>query len=261
LQTQINTHVATMLGSKNSLTNTNINNDLSINQAQSQLDLANIELANAQISLTNAQNSALLEKTITQNQADNAAYHFGNLALASPFSGTILSTKAEAGQQVSVGQELLELGNIAIVEIEVEVDTEFGAGLKQGDKVSVNGLYEGIISEIEPTGSLASGKIGVKVQSENNEGFLTAGEIAEVEFNLIFNQPDLIIIPIKSATIEPASTYVFIVEEGKAIKRNVILGQVFGSKVSVTSGLEEGDQLIIKNGVFISEGNDVEITE
>jgi len=260
-QTQINTHVATILTSQNSLRNAEISNDLSINQSQNQLELANIELANAQISLTNAQSSALLEKIITQNQVDNAAYHFSNLALASPFSGTVLGTLVEAGQQVSVGQELLELGNIAIVEIEVEVDTEFGAGLKQGDTALINGIYEGLISEVEPVGSLASGKIGVKIQGENTEGFLVAGEIADVEFHLTFNQPELIIIPIKAATIEPASTYVFVVENGKAIKRDITLGRVFGSQVSVTSGLAEGDKLIIKNGVFISEGNDVEIVE
>lgn len=258
-QTLINTHTATILNSQNALRNRIINNSLSVDQSQSQLELAEIELTNAQISLSNAKNSAELEKIITKNQTDNAAYHFGNLSLASPFSGTVLSTFVEAGQQVSVGQELLEIGNIAIVEIEVEIDTEFGAGLKQGDSTSINGIYEGFISEIEPVGSLASGKIGVKVQSVNSEGFLISGEIADVEFNLTFEQPDLIIIPIKSATIEPASTYVFIIEDGKAVKRDITLGRVFGSQVSVTAGLEEGDQLIIKNGVFISEGNEVEI--
>lgn len=258
-QTLINTHTATILNSQNTLRNRIITNSLSVDQAQNQLELAEIELINAQISLSNAENSAALEKVIIKNQVDNAAYHFGNLSLVSPFTGTVLSTFVEAGQQVSVGQELLEVGNIDIVEIEVEVDTEFGAGLKQGDKVSINGIYQGFISEVEPVGSLASGKIGVTVQSENIEGFLVSGQIAEVEFNLTFEQPDLIIIPIKSATIEPASTYVFIVEDGKATKRNITLGRVFGSQVSVTAGLVEGDRLIIKNGVFISEGNEVEV--
>lgn len=260
-QTLINAHTATILNSQNSLRNRIINNSLSVDQAQSQLDLAQIELTNSQISLSSAKNSAVLEKIITKNQADNAAYHFGNLSLTAPFSGTILATFAEAGQQISIGQKILEVGNIEIVEIKVEVDTEFGAGLKQGDKVSINGIYEGFISEVEPVGSLASGKISVTVQSENSQGFIVSGQIADVEFNLTFKQPDLIIIPIKSATIEPASTYVFLVKDGKAVKRDITLGRVFGSQVSVTTGLNQGDKLIIKNGVFISEGNEVEIVE
>lgn len=258
-QTQINTHSSSILASQNDLRNTLINNQLSRNQAKNQLELAQIEFDNAQIGLTNAQNSADLERTITQNQVDNSSYHFNNLSLISPFSGTILATFAQAGQQVNVGQEILELGNLDIIEIKVEVDTEFGAGLKQGDTVEINELYNGTIAELEPVGSLSSGKIGIKVQTENRQGFLVAGEIAEVKFNLTFDQPGSIIIPINAATIEPANTYVFVVEDGQAAKRKVSLGRVFGNKVSVENGLNEGDQLILRNGVFISEGEDVEI--
>jgi len=65
-QTQINTHVSSILNSTNSLRNTLTGNDLAVKQAESQLKLAQIELDNAQISLDNAQNSANLEKIIAQ---------------------------------------------------------------------------------------------------------------------------------------------------------------------------------------------------
>lgn len=260
-QTQINGHASAIITNQNALRNTVINNDLIINQAKNQLELSKIELNNAQISLENAKNSAQLELTISQSQLDNASYSFNNLSLGSPFSGTVMSNSIEPGQQVSVGQQILELGNLSIVEIEVEIDTEFAKGLKRGDTVMINDLYEGIISEIEPTGSIESGKVGVTVQSPNEDGFLEAGDIADITFNLVFTQEELIIIPIKSATIESTNTYVFVIENGRATRRSITLGKIFGNKVSVTSGLDAGDILILKNGVFISEGDEVEVTK
>jgi len=260
-QTQINGHIISILSSQNSLRNTLINNTLSLDQSRSQLELAQIEFNNSQVGLDNAKNTANLEKTIIQNQVNNASYNFNNLSLRSPFSGSILSTFAEAGQQVRIGQEIVEVGNLSIIEIEIEVDSEFANGLRHGDAVVINELYDGIISAITPAGRINSGKIGITIQTENSEGFLVASEIADVEFTLIYNQPDLIIIPIKSATIEPANTFVFVLEEGKAVKQTITLGRIFGNKISVTDGLAEGDKLIIRNGVFISEGEEVEIVE
>lgn len=258
-QTQINAHTTGIAITQNALKNTTINNQLALDQALNQLTLSQIEVENSQISFESAQNGAALEKTIVQSQFDNAAYGYSNLSLASPFSGTILSNFIEPGQQVNMGQEIIELGNLSIVEIVVEIDAEFAKNLKQGDKIKINDTYDGFISEVEPAGDITSGKIKVTVQSENPEGYLVAGDIAEVKFTLIYQEPNLIIIPIKAATIESVSTYVFVVEDGKAIKREITLGQVFGSKVSVASGLQENDQIILRNGVFISEGEEIEI--
>lgn len=258
-QTQINGHISAIINSQNALRNTLINNGLITDQSKNQLELAKIELNNAMISLDNAKNSADLERTISKSQFDNASYSYNNLSLASPFSGTVMSNNLEAGQQVSTGQQILELGNLDIVEIDVEIDTEFAKGLKQGDAVKINEVYEGIISEIEPTGNISSGKVGVKIQTDNTQGFLVAGEIAEITFSLVFKQDGLVIIPIKTATIESTDTYVYVVNDGKAQKRSVTLGQIFGNQVSVTSGLEAEDEVILKNGVFISEGDEVEV--
>ena len=258
-QTQINSQTTAILNAQNALRNTIINNDLTVNQSKNQLELAKIELNNALIGLENVKNSAELEKTIAQTQLDNTAYSFSNLSLGSPFKGTVISNEVQPGQQVSVGQQILELGNLDIVEIKVGVDTEFGRSLKQGDEVVINNTYQGIIAAIEPVGSIASGKVGVTVQADNKEGRLVSGEIAEVTFNLVYEEDGLIVIPIKAATIESTNTYVFVAENNQAVKRLVSLGKVFGNQVSVTSGLNEGDQLILRNGVFVAEGDELEI--
>ncbi|MCD4760415.1 hypothetical protein K8R42_00780, partial [bacterium] len=90
---------------------------------------------------------------------------------------------------------------------------------------------------------------------------LIAGNIAEVKFNLLYEDLDVIVVPMKSVTIEASGNYVFVVDtEQKIARRNVNLGQVFGDKVSIVSGLEEGAKLVLLNGVFVSVGDEIEIT-
>jgi RND family efflux transporter MFP subunit len=258
-QVGINGEVSSILSVQNTLENTRINNRLAIDNSQSQLDLAQIEYNNADIGLQNAKDGAELQNSAAKSQYDNAAYSYNNLTLAAPFSGTILSHYAKAGEQVSVGQELIELGNISIVEITVDVDVDFAKAIKLNDKVMIDDTYEGIVSEIEPIGDLASGKVSIKVQSQDSED-LVAGNSAEVKFELSYEDVNTVVVPIKSVTIEASGNYVYVVGEGgKVERRNVNLGQIYGDKVSVLSGLEEGDKLILLNGVFVSVGDSVEI--
>ncbi|MBT7082144.1 MAG: hypothetical protein HN929_11910, partial [Chloroflexi bacterium] len=227
-QTQINQHVTSVIATINSISNTEITNRLSINQAQSQLNLSQIEYNNAEISLQNAKDGAALEKSMSQTQFDGAAYNYNNLTLAAPFSGTIMSHYANPGEQAGVGQQLIELGDLSIVEMIVDVDVDFAKALTLNDEVLINDQYRGIVVEIEPTGDLNSGKVSVTVQSSEAEADLVAGDIADIKFNLIYKDIDTIVIPIKSVTIEASGSYVFIAEEGKIFRKSVTLGQVFG---------------------------------
>ena len=260
-QTAINQHTGGIINSINSITNTKINNRLAINNAQAQLDLSNIEYNNAEISYDNADNSTILEKNIAQAQFDNAAYGYNNLSLAAPFSGTILSHFANAGEQASPGQQLIEVGDLSIIEISVDIDVAFAKAIKLNDRALINEKIEGFVAAIDPVGDLTSGKITVVVQTNDEESELITGEIAEVKFNLIYEEVDSIVIPIKAATIEASGNYVFVIEKDKVARKNVVLGQVFNDKVSVVEGLNEGDRLILLNGIFVSVGDEVEIVE
>lgn len=259
-QTQINQYVNSIISSSNNINNTIISNKLAINQAQAQLDLANIEFNNSKISLENANNGAILQINSAKGQFDSLAYNYSNLSLRAPFSGTVISHYAKEGEQISVGQQLLELGDLSIVEITVDVDVDFARAIILGDKVLINKNFQGYIAEIEPIGDLTSGKVSITIQSEEAEGSLTPGSIAEVEFKLLYKDVNTVVIPIKAATIEASGNYVFVVDENNKVSRkNVSLGKIFGDKVSVVSGLEEGDRLILLNGVFVADGDEVEI--
>ena len=254
-QTLINTAIASINTNKNALSTTMTNNRLTVQRDENRLELAQIELDNAKSSLETSRASSATELSATQSRFDISSYNFSNLTLSSPFSGTVLAHNVNPGEQVTVGQELIEIGNLDIIEIKVDVDASFANALQVRDPVVINENIPGFIAEIEPVADLRSGKVGIIVQSR--EGVLISGDIAEVLFDLIFETPDSIIIPIKAATIEEVKTVVFVEVNGKAEERVVTLGEIYGDKVSVNSGLSEDDRLIIPNGTFISKGDTV----
>lgn len=260
-QATINTHLSGIIAAINSIVNTGSSNNLAINNAQSQLDLAEIEYKNSEIALQNSKDGANLQTSAMQSQLDQATYNYNNLTLSSPFSGTILSHFVAIGEQVAMGRELIEIGNLSLVEMTVDMDVEFAKALKLADEVKINNKYTGLITEIEPIGDLTSGKVSVTVQSQPGDEDLSAGSIAELEFILHYENVEAIVIPIKSATIESSGNYVYVVVDGKISRKTVTLGQIFGDKVSVLSGLTEGDKLVILNGVFVSNDEAVEIIE
>ena len=259
-QIDINFHITDIIAAINNVKNIDTNLQLAVDQAQSQLDLANIEFSNATIAAQSAKDGAELEQNIAQSQFNGAAYSYNNLTLSSPFSGTILSHFVTAGEQASIGQQLIEVGNLDIIEISVDVDVDFAKAISLSDEVMIDEQYAGFVAEIEPIGDLTSGKVSIKVQSQERQQDLVAGSVAEVKFNLKYKDINSIVIPIKAATIEASGNYVFVIDDNNIVSRkSVTLGKIFSDKVSVISGLEENDRLVLLNGVFVSEGDEIEI--
>ena len=54
-----------------------------------------------------------------------------------------------------------------------------------------------------------------------------------------------------------AKPYVFLVTDGKAVKRSVTIGDLFGGQMEVTSGLEPGETLVIRGAHRLFEGDGV----
>jgi multidrug efflux pump subunit AcrA (membrane-fusion protein) len=211
-QTLVNNAVSSVIGAQNSLASTDIQNGLLFIRAENDLTLAELDRTNAEIGLDNAKKSATIEATASQSQLDNASYNFSNLNMPSPFSGTIISHFVTLGEQVTVGQQLVEIGNLDLVEVIADIDVEFSDAIALGDKVSINKTYEGIISEIEPAGDINSGKVRITVTRDNFDNALKAGGVADLTFALSFSDEKRLVVPIKSTTIEETESCCFFLE-------------------------------------------------
>jgi multidrug efflux pump subunit AcrA (membrane-fusion protein) len=84
---------------------------------------------------------------------------------------------------------------------------------------------------------------------------LRPGTFGEIVLE-ISSHEDALVVPQKAIL---SNKYLFIVEDGKAVRREVALGLQNSTMVEITNGLTEGDQVIIEGNFGLEDGAAVEI--
>jgi len=165
------------------------------------------------------------------------------------FSGVIVRKMAEKGNMVVPGQPLFIIEDDSRLRIVAPVGTDLAKGLKPGQILMVRMGGDTIKSTIE--GVLSSGSIeapGLRVQLliDNPQRCFKTGTLAVVEVPLENTMATNLLIP-KVALIEKGRlTGTFVVTKDRTARLHwLILGESSDDMVSVLSGLQEADRVII----------------
>jgi HlyD family secretion protein len=116
------------------------------------------------------------------------------------------------------------------------------------------------VIEINPAVDAQTRAAKVRVQVDNSTGRLKTGMFAEGEI-LTGVQQRAIVIPAGAVYRNDGSakeSYVFVVENSKAVTRNVRLGREQDSGLEITEGLKPGDILVAEQRIELAEGVRVE---
>lgn len=265
---QLNAIDSQIKSSKNALNSVLEQSQVKISNIERTIELQELSLENTRNSLTAQSTNAELSQLGVSAQLNSAnaqlaaaSFQYENLALPAPFAGTVISHKTSVGTQVSPGQEIMEIGNLKLIEIRVEVSGSVSDAVVLGQEVLIDGNPVGRIAEIEAAADLATGKVGVKIEADNSQGQFVPGSIAEVEFELVYRLSRSILIPLKDVKVGQNSKKVLVFVDGEVTEREVGLGSIYGDLVEVTEGLGEGDLLIVSNGSFLKQGDKVEVRQ
>ena len=171
-------------------------------------------------------------------------------SLIADFEGKL--GKREIAQGVLGSESLIiTLDNLKKVVIDIKVPENYVGVLKQGLKTEItssafnktfNGSVETISSRIDPsTRSILS-----RVLVDNSNFEIIPGQLMTVK--IIYDETKEIGVPESAVTIQGNTAFVYIVNEEIAEKRDIVIGKRNFGKVSVISGISEGD-LVISEGV------------
>lgn len=117
---------------------------------------------------------------------------------------------------------------------------------------SSNGLNLGSIMG----GSSASSVIPAQITIENVDSSLIVG--VDVQVSIITDTVEnAIVVPVEVICIDSEEVFVYVLEDGKAVKHNVELGISSDTHYQVLSGITE-DDILIKNTLGLEEGVSVE---
>lgn len=180
-------------------------------------------------------------------------------SLIAPIDGTILVKYVTRGQITSAGSPVYSIGRLDPLKAVLPIPDNEIANWHQGDKVQLT-LYgaerEGRVSRIYPSTNSGTGTVGVEVTVANLKQDWLPGQV------VMANRPETregLYVPV-SAVINRGEDkpYVFLAIAGKAVKRSVTIGELFGDNLEITSGLTAGDRIVVKGADQLFEGDAIE---
>lgn len=195
----------------------------------------------------------------------------GRIELTSPVAGRVLTRHFQSAKVVQPGESILEIGDPAGLEVEVDVLSADAVRLESGMRVLLERWgrpdpLEAVVRRIEPVGFTKISALGVEEQrvlviadltsSRKNWTRLGHGYRVNARF-ILWEESEALRVP-ASALFRHGSSgsgkpdglgndlewAVFLVEQGRAVLRPVDVGQRGGIAVEVLSGLTEGDVVI-----------------
>jgi len=190
------------------------------------------------------------------------------ITLRSPVSGVVLRLHQESETPVAAGTPLVEIGNPRELEIVADLLSTDAVKVKPGVAALVTGwggdkTLRARVRLIEPAGFTKVSALGVEEQRvkvrldfQNGEhGSRKLGDGYRVEVSLITSERQGVLKVPTSALFRTADRWsVFALRDGRAAQREVQIGERNAIEAEVTSGLEEGDEVIVHPGDTIEDG-------
>ncbi|KDN56661.1 efflux RND transporter periplasmic adaptor subunit [Flavobacterium seoulense] len=212
------------------------------------------QLDNSRLQLKNAQ-AALKSQNVKVNDT----------RIKAGISGTINKKMVEPGMVVSPGTPLFEIVNINSLKLSVLVDESQIGKISVGQNVAINvnvladENFSGKITFIAPK-SDASLNFPVEIEVQN-KGNLKAGMYATANFKTSSGAEtqNMITVPATAFVNGVSSGQLFIINNGTAKLIKVQTGKVYGDKVQILDGLNEGEQVVTSGQINLDNGSKINI--
>jgi len=220
---------------------------------------------NTQADLDQAQASrdqALAAVELAQANLDKKQIH-------APFDGQLGLRHVSQGQFLQAGSSIVYLQSTSPVYIDFSLpQNQFqlvSKGFEVRAKVENNDgkTFIGSILSITPMLEESTRQARVRAVFDNPDGLLTPGMFANVTIELPTEDP-FIVVPNTSISYNPYGNVVYLVGDDNTVKQIFVkTGLTRGDLVSITDGLEEGQQIVttgqlkLRNGSSIIVDNDV----
>ncbi len=185
--------------------------------------------------------------------------------ITAPFSGFVSSRMVEVGQVVSPGNTLLSLIDIGTVKIRIQVPETDILKIKLGDNVEIKSDLipnEKFLGKIQNIGFKAdeAKTYPVEIIVKNRKNLLKGGMFAKVTIPSAIRGEKLLI-PREALVGSKTEPKVYVVENNTAHLKTISIGNEYGRKLEVLSGLSPGDLVVIEGIVNLKDGTSVQIVE
>jgi RND family efflux transporter MFP subunit len=217
--------------------------------------------------------------TVAEYEADQAAYaaalathdqlqtRINYATVRAPITGVVLEKLVEGGHVVANQSRLFTIGDVDPLVVRVPVSELDVTALAAGDTVQVTldampgADLVGRIRRIFPAADSSTRLVPVEVAlAGSSSGAVRPGFLARVSFALA-PRSGVLTVP-AGAVLEAASgSAVFLVDDGRAVRRRVQRGETYEGRIEITSGLSPGDTVVVAGNAELRDGAAVRLSQ
>jgi HlyD family secretion protein len=208
--------------------------------------------------------AALLQATPSGSESEE----FRRFDIRSPITGQVLRVLQKSETVVQTGAELLELGDLADLEVEVDVLSADAVKIARGTKAFLEQWggdrpLPATVRLVEPAAFTKISALGVEEQRVNvildldepPEERPLLGHAFRVEARIvIWDENDVLQVPTGALFRQRNDWAVFLIEEDRAVLRTVEVGRRNSLAAQITAGLQESDRVIMHPSDQITDG-------
>jgi len=189
--------------------------------------------------------------------------------IVSPISGYVDKILPNVGELASPQMPMFRVMNLSKVRVSADISENYLKDIKRGNTVSV--YFPSIDYRLDNLKVTSTGKyinpanrtFSVQIDIHNKDGIIIPNLLAEVSITKSHNK-NAILVPSKSILEDnKGQKYIFINENNRATKRNIIVDFVAGeiTQISAESGIKKDMQIITDGCSVLLDGDLVEVME
>jgi multidrug efflux pump subunit AcrA (membrane-fusion protein) len=197
---------------------------------------------------------------------DETGLKFEQAPVESPIKGIVGRFYLDIGENVTTLSSVALVVNMDKVKIELAVTEKYLPRIVLGQDALVkvdawpNEDFKGKVTKISPVLDLTTRSAPIEITLDNSSHRLQSGMFAKV--SLILSQRKDVPVIMKEAVMgKQPDTYIYIVENNKAVFRKVSLGLRQGPYYEITEGLKPGDAVVVMGQQRLFDGAAVSLEE
>lgn len=206
---------------------------------------------------------AIAERDVAEARLGSAELALTKSVLRAPWTGVVAARRVEKGDYTMPGQPLLELVAVDRLKVRGPAPASDVPFLAVGRPVEVTveflpgEIFSGTVvrlgAELDPD----SRTLTVEAEIDNSDGRLRPGMFGRMRIPRR-TLGDALLVPLSAVVEFETGKFVYVVQSGRASRREVDLGPIVGERVVVESGLAAGERVVVSGHLQVADGQRVE---
>ncbi|MGD9873012.1 MAG: efflux RND transporter periplasmic adaptor subunit [Kiritimatiellia bacterium] len=200
-----------------------------------------------------------LRKEASDIAVEQAKIALSQCVVKSPVNGHVADRMVEEGEYANEGQAVFVVVDTARVKVKFDIPESNISAVEQGGRISFiisalgGRICTGEVAFVSPLAGRENNAFAAELLADNEDGALKPGMVITLDLPLGMTD-NAIVVPLAAVIPKKGEHVVFVVEDGRAVRRVVKMDRIVDDRVILSGGVAAGEALVIEGHRSLSDG-------